>query len=141
MRIVVEAPDRYRVDNAENFSVRLEPVHGEEGRFHAFSQTQFRCLTCLGDADSKRTFTRRNGDGICQRCKQPGEPVVYLVDVVENRGRTKCSCENYTCNRRDIVTFDALTPCKHGAAALMLFGHFKAVDAANALLAKQRLTR
>ena len=132
MRIVVENTDGpvYRV-TGEALSVRLEPIHGEEGRFHAFSDSRFVCQACAIQ------YTRKVGN-CCKRCGNPGEPVAYLVDVVENAGRTKCSCESFTCHRRDVVTAEALNPCKHGAAALMLFGHFKAVDAANAMRAKKR---
>ena len=112
----------FRVNFGGNLSVRLRPVHGEEGRFLALSDTRHYCHTC------GVRFTRK-ADGVCQRCGNQAEPVPYMVDVTENRGRTKCSCESFTCNRRDEPPEGAvMEPCKHGAAALVLFGFIKAAQ-------------
>lgn len=116
-------PPTYTVLNGASFTVKLTPLDGEEGRFIAHSQTRYYCQPC------GTRFTRK-ADGICQRCGNEAEAVPYMVDVRENAGRGKCSCESFTCNRRDLKGDEQLDPCKHVAAAFVLYGHFKAAEAA-----------
>lgn len=114
LTITLEYPTQFRIENRKAWSVVLEPIHGERGRFHAHSLTRFRCPTCHA------TYTRKTCDPTCKRCHAPGEPVTYLVDVIEK----VCSCEAFTTSLG--------VACKHCHAALYLFGHFKAVEAAEA---------
>jgi hypothetical protein len=121
MRVLLadKAPT-FRVESGTLFSVRLTPVQGEIGRFIAHSDTRFYCPTC------GVKFTRKK-DNVCQRCGTVADSVTYMVDVAENNGRTKCSCESFTCHKRDEQPQDVLlAPCKHGNAALFLFGYLKA---------------
>lgn len=107
-----------------SWSVQIEEIAGESGRFHAFSETRKLCPECNAKFNRKSAVE-------CPRCHLPLEPMAYLVDATANRGRTKCACESYSCNRRDEPTVDAINSCKHGAAALVLLGHFRAVEIAN----------
>lgn len=126
MRVTFQGdPPTYNVVNGQPFDVKLTPVEGEEGRFIAHSQTRFYCPTC------GVRFTRK-ADSVCQKCGEQADLVPYIVDVTENAGRGKCSCESFTCHKRDLKGPDALNPCKHIAAAFLLYGHFKAVEAAEA---------
>jgi len=121
MRVILQdSTPTFRVENGTLFSVRLAPVQGEEGRFIAHSDTRFYCRRC------GVKFSRKK-DNVCQRCGDDGESVTYMVDVAENNGRSKCSCESFTCNKRDAQPQDVLlAPCKHGNAALFLYGYMMA---------------
>jgi len=112
---------RYIVETRA-WKVALEEI--EEGRFHAFSESRKQCSKC-------RMKTSRKAAVDCPGCKLPLEPMAYLIDVSENRGLTRCSCENYTCNKRGEQSGQMALCCKHGAAALILYGHFQAVELAN----------
>lgn len=104
----------YRVEIGDVL-VRLQPLE-ERGRFLAYSDTRFHCPQC------HRNFTRKNASE-CKGCGKAGEPVSYLVDLLENNGRTQCSCENFTCNTRGKrPVHGGVESCKHAAAALALFG-------------------
>ena len=103
-----------------SWSVQLEEIQGETGRFHAFSETRKHCAHCNAKFNRKLAVE-------CPGCRVALEPLAYLVDCTANSGRTKCACESYTCNRRDDETLDTIGCCKHGAAALVLLGYFTAV--------------
>ena len=106
-----------------SWSVQIEAIDGEDGRFHAFSETRKQCPACNAKFTSKKSVE-------CPRCRLALEPLCYLVDCVENQGRTICGCESYTCKRRDTMTVDEIATCKHGAAALVILGHFAAIELA-----------
>lgn len=122
IRVIDEGP-LYRVTSAVGFSVTLKAIDGEEGRFHAFSDTRYHCHACHHRFTSKERKP-------CPKCEQAAEPVCYIVDVVSNGGRGRCSCENFTCNKMDSQEPDSWQSCKHVFAAFVLFGHFMAVEIA-----------
>lgn len=103
-----------------SWSVQIEEIAGETGRFHAFSETRRQCPEC------RAKFNRKSAVE-CPRCKVALEPLVYLVDCACNSGRGRCACESYTCNRRDMEGPDVIQTDKHLAAAFVLLGHFTAV--------------
>lgn len=130
IRVIGEGP-LYRVTSAVGFSVTLKAIDGEEGRFHAFSDTRYHCPACHHRFTSKERKP-------CPKCEQAAEPVCYIVDVVSAAARGRCSCEDYTCNKmekqQDSLNFIG---CKHVFSAFLLFGHFKAVEMAE----RNRLVR
>lgn len=116
--VIGEGP-RYLVAT-RSWSVQIEEIQGETGRFHAFSETRKQCPTCHAKFNRKLAHE-------CPRCHVELESVTYLVDAVANGGRGKCTCESYTCNRRDAEGPDVISADKHLAAAFILLGHFCAV--------------
>lgn len=121
--VIAEGP-RYLVAT-RSWSVQLEEIQGEAGRFHAFSETRKQCPLC-GAKFSRKTAV------VCPRCRVVLEPLVYLIDCAgAPGGRPRCACESHTCNRRDEQGPD-LSCCKHSSGALILFGHFTAVALAEA---------
>lgn len=122
IKVIGDGP-LYRVTSAVGFAVNLQPIDGEDGRFYAFSDTRYRCPSCMVKFTSK-------SEKPCPHCGAAAEPVSYLVDVVSNGGRGRCTCESFTCNKRDVQEPDAWQSCKHVFSAIVLFGHFKAVEIA-----------
>jgi hypothetical protein len=95
------------------WSVKLEPVPHEEGRFHAHSSGRKTCPQC------RAKFTRK-GDMDCPRCKLPLEPWLHLVDV--RKEYRHCPCEDFVCRKRGEQEGGVATFCRHLAAGIWLHG-------------------
>ena len=118
------APPRFTVDNDRLWTVHLEPIPGERGRFRAVSETNFRCANELCRKVFTRTVKRQLEWGAdCPGCGCAAERVEYLVNVLEPHGSPVCRCEAYTTTR-------GIRGCKHSEAALYLFGKLEAAASA-----------
>ncbi len=123
LTLTTHEPPQFRVENDRLWTVHLEAVPGERGRFRAISETQYHCLNRPCTKRFTRSVERVKEIGTaCPDCGCECEPVEYLVNVLEPHGNPRCACESYTTTRG--------TTCKHGHAALYLFGKLEAAAAA-----------
>ncbi len=123
MTLTQDEPPQFRVENDRLWTVQLEPIHGERGRFRAISETRYKCANHPCNHEFSRSAKRVLEIGTaCPQCGEPADPVQYLVNVLEPHGNPRCACESYTTTRG--------TTCKHGHAALYLFGKLEAAAAA-----------
>jgi hypothetical protein len=99
--------------------VVLQPIEHEQGRFIAISETNFRCVV----EPCRKRFSSRSGVHPCPQCGGAAEAVCYMVNVMEPHGNPVCSCESFTTKRGEVE-------CKHGGAALYLFGKLMAAKLA-----------
>lgn len=116
-------PPAFTVENTRLWTVHLQPIPGERGRFRAISETQFHCVNHPCTRRFSRSPERVAEIGAeCPGCGAEAERVEYLVNVLEPHGNPRCACESYTTTKG--------TTCKHGHAALYLFGKLEAAAAA-----------
>lgn len=123
LTLSTERPATFTIANLKPWTVTLQPVPHERGRFYAISETRFRCIEnrCRKlFSKSANSFKVWNGD--CPKCGGECERVRYLVNVLEPHGNPRCACEAYTTTMG--------TACKHCHAAIYLFGKLEAAAAA-----------
>lgn len=124
LTLTTHEPPVFHVLNDRLWSVKLRPIPGERGRFSAISGTQFHCLNHPCTKKFKRSPERFEEIGaVCPNCGAEAERVEYVVNVLEPHGNPTCRCEIFTTKR-------GTETCKHGHAALWLFGKLEAAKAA-----------
>jgi|GEM_PF-5482412 len=123
LTLIGSEPPLFRLENNRLWTVQIEPIPGERGRFRAISETRFQCAAPCNHAFSRTAEKAKDIGTICPLCGEPADPVQYLVNVLEPNGNPRCSCESYTTNRGQKT-------CKHGIAALYLFGKLEAAKVA-----------
>lgn len=108
----------FTIMNTKPFEFSLELFPNELGRFAAVSETRFVCRDCETRFTRSPKKQSELGD-VCGWCNGKADRVRYLVDVCQPGGKPQCTCESYTTKRGAVE-------CKHGAAALYLFGKIMA---------------
>ena len=108
----------FRLENERLWTVQLEAIEGEAGRVIATSETRYQCAAPCNHAFNRSQERAKEIGTACPRCGSEAEPVRYMIDVLRPHGAPQCACENFTTTRG--------TTCKHGHAALYLFGKLMA---------------
>lgn len=126
LAVTKKEPLTFAVECERLWTVNLHPIEGERGRFKGISETRFRCITepCRHLFNRSVKSQLEHGETRpehvkCPRCGGDTEPVEYMVNVLEPHGHPRCTCESYTTHKGELE-------CKHGSAALYLFGKLEA---------------
>lgn len=119
LTLTTSRPAVFTVNNLKAWTVHLEPIPYERGRYDAISDTRLRCIS----EPCRKVFASKDGAKPCPKCGGETERVKYRVDVLTRGGHGECRCENYTCDRGG-------HDCKHLSAAFYLFGKLEAAASA-----------